>query len=782
MAEENIDNTPTGTGLFNTKIPGLGDAADIQAALRLYHYGSYTYDGSNTSTGLLLTPSIAKHLQNLVDADAAEVIARNAAIAVETTNRNTAITAHNSATTNVHGIANTANLATQAFVTTSITNAVNGATGGYPDLAGDGIDWNSVDLRFDLEPQLLNNNTVVTKTSGFTLDPLDVNKTILLSTSSAMNLVIPLNSLVEIPVGYKYTIVELGSGRTTLVPVNGVTVNSKNSQMYIDSQYGSATLLKVGTNSWIAYGDIYEGSNAQTFYNVTYNCNSGSVCPPNTTHTGSYTIPSTTPTPGPGMGGFFGYYVQSDSCTFTDSYPNFSAGQTITCNGNLTITAVFSDPPVTTTTAAPTTTTAATTTTTQAPATTTTTQAPATTTTTQAPATTEPTTTTTTTTTTTAATTTTTAAPGLTTYYGCCNNGLGVQGSYSSAQAAVTGLGADCSGDESGNVLSGGVYTTPQSCNAPATTTTTAAPGTSSPATTTTTTAAPALTTYYGCCSSGEGVSGSYANSSAAATGLQQYCALEAGSNLTGGVYTTPQSCNAPATTTTTAATTTTTAAPGTSSPATTTTTTAAPNICSEPSSLNQSQCQGCGYYWSGTFGECSSQPWVTTTAATTTTTAATTTAAPTTTTTTAATTTAAPTTTTTTAAPNICATPSSLNQSQCQGCGYYWSGIYGECSSQPWATTTAAPTTTTTSAPATTTTRATTTAAPATTSAPATTAAPATTTSAPATTAAPATTTSAPNNVCSACPEYSATSQACGNCTSCVNQGGYWSGASCYT
>jgi hypothetical protein len=249
VAEENIDNTVSGSGLFNTKIPGLSDAADIQAALRLYHYGSYTYDGANTDTGLLLNPSIAKHLQNLVDADTAT---------------NTSLTNHISNTENVHGIEDTADLATQSFVNTAITNAISGATGGYPALAGDGIDWNSVDLRFDLEPQLLNNNTVITKSSGFTLDPVDVNKTILLSTSSPMNLTIPLNSSVNIPVGYKYTLVEIGSGKTTFVPASGVTINSKNSQLFIDTQYGQATLVKVDTNSWVAYGDIYEGASSPT--------------------------------------------------------------------------------------------------------------------------------------------------------------------------------------------------------------------------------------------------------------------------------------------------------------------------------------------------------------------------------------------------------------------------------------------------------------------------------------------------------------------------------------
>ena len=48
--------------LYPTKIPGYADAADIQAALRAYHYGSYTYDTANTSTGSLVANSMAKFL------------------------------------------------------------------------------------------------------------------------------------------------------------------------------------------------------------------------------------------------------------------------------------------------------------------------------------------------------------------------------------------------------------------------------------------------------------------------------------------------------------------------------------------------------------------------------------------------------------------------------------------------------------------------------------------------------------------------------------------------
>jgi len=56
MAVESIGS------LYPTKIPGLADAADIQAALRAYHYGSYSYNTANTSYASLEANSIAKFL------------------------------------------------------------------------------------------------------------------------------------------------------------------------------------------------------------------------------------------------------------------------------------------------------------------------------------------------------------------------------------------------------------------------------------------------------------------------------------------------------------------------------------------------------------------------------------------------------------------------------------------------------------------------------------------------------------------------------------------------
>ena len=51
--------------LVPTKIPGYADAADIQAALRAYHYGSYTFDVNETNPANLINPSIAYTINNL---------------------------------------------------------------------------------------------------------------------------------------------------------------------------------------------------------------------------------------------------------------------------------------------------------------------------------------------------------------------------------------------------------------------------------------------------------------------------------------------------------------------------------------------------------------------------------------------------------------------------------------------------------------------------------------------------------------------------------------------
>jgi hypothetical protein len=50
MAAQNIDGTVDGTGILSTKVPGYDDPADIQAALKLFLYGSTSYDANPQSS------------------------------------------------------------------------------------------------------------------------------------------------------------------------------------------------------------------------------------------------------------------------------------------------------------------------------------------------------------------------------------------------------------------------------------------------------------------------------------------------------------------------------------------------------------------------------------------------------------------------------------------------------------------------------------------------------------------------------------------------------------
>ena len=91
MAVENIGS------LVPTKIPALADDADIQDALRAYHYGSYDFDTAETDATELLNPSIAytiNNLQDQIDTKAAlEVAARDISRATTTAPTASAFTA-----------------------------------------------------------------------------------------------------------------------------------------------------------------------------------------------------------------------------------------------------------------------------------------------------------------------------------------------------------------------------------------------------------------------------------------------------------------------------------------------------------------------------------------------------------------------------------------------------------------------------------------------------------------------------------------------------------------
>jgi len=520
MAAEFIDDTLDGSGQFPTKIPGYEDAADIQEALRLYHYGANTIPATPTQINPKSIAGYLKQLQTNIDNSAVD----------------------------------------QSL------------------LAGVGIDWNTQTEQFDIDSTVATKSYVghsintITKTSAFTLDLQDANKTILLSTSSSMTLTIPSNSSVAIPIGYQFHFIEIGSGRTTFSPASGVTVGSKNSQLFLDGTYSKGTLVKIATDSWVLYGDVYEGV-ASTTTTAAPVVTTTTAAPVVTTTTGAppsfpFFAPATTTTVAPpvtttttvapnvsfttlpyetnvthnsftinwagsnvgswkvmsagtgvvygsgnGAGGSFTRTGLTPSTTYTQTVYLYSgANQTGTHVSDAITVSTNMDP--------------------------------------------------------------------ASTYWatGCCSttNSQVIGDSSVGTQFAISDMNSRCSGGTVTGIQTGYATAVP-SINCTPATTTTVAPTTTTVAPTTTT-AAPTETTYYACCTNGAGVSGTYANSSAAVTGLNAACNTNEpgiGNTTQGGVYTTPQSCNPPTPTTTTVAPTTTTVAPTTTTAAPTTTTAA---------------------------------------------------------------------------------------------------------------------------------------------------------------------------------------------------------------
>ncbi|NBO78899.1 MAG: hypothetical protein EBV27_04575, partial [Actinobacteria bacterium] len=186
---------------------------------------------------------------------------------------------------------------------------------------------------------LLNTALFSEKLANHTLTLSDPGKTILMNSSSSLNVTVPSNSDVSFAIGHTIHIVRMGTGSVTLVEGSGVTINSKESSKNISYRYGEVKLVKTGTNTWLLTGDLLTTGALSTF-SVTYDCAGGSGCPDNSSHSSPYTIPSSIPAK---VGyTFAGYKVTApgSDCALMATTPNAQPGDTISnCEANLVITA-----------------------------------------------------------------------------------------------------------------------------------------------------------------------------------------------------------------------------------------------------------------------------------------------------------------------------------------------------------------------------------------------------------------------------------------------------------
>jgi hypothetical protein len=79
------------------------------------------------------------------------------------------------------------------------------------------------------------------------------------SNASAQTYTIPLNSSVAFPTGSLVNLIQIGAGQVTVVGAGGVTVLSTGATAATPKtrvQYSVLTLIKAGTDSWYATGDV----------------------------------------------------------------------------------------------------------------------------------------------------------------------------------------------------------------------------------------------------------------------------------------------------------------------------------------------------------------------------------------------------------------------------------------------------------------------------------------------------------------------------------------------
>lgn len=94
-----------------------------------------------------------------------------------------------------------------------------------------------------------------TPTANYTLALGDAGAFVRMNVATANTLTVPPNSAVAFPIGTFVEGSQAGAGQTTITPGAGVTINASPG-LKTASQYSTFGLLKVATDTWLAYGRL----------------------------------------------------------------------------------------------------------------------------------------------------------------------------------------------------------------------------------------------------------------------------------------------------------------------------------------------------------------------------------------------------------------------------------------------------------------------------------------------------------------------------------------------
>jgi len=238
--------------LFSTKVPSFSDAADIQEALRIYHYGAPSgtgvgeYDINNTDPESLENPSIAYFLHDLQSQLDGLTATSSVPLSAFTVKGSllvgTGASTYLQLPVGSNGYVLTANSATDsglewALPTVTPTNTVT---------------FTNKTLTAPVITTGINPQTVTSYTAVLS----DASKVVEISNSSAITFLVPTNAT-AFPVGTSITINQVGTGQITIAAVDsGTTTINSSSGLKLRTQWSVATLIKRDTEKWVVAGDL----------------------------------------------------------------------------------------------------------------------------------------------------------------------------------------------------------------------------------------------------------------------------------------------------------------------------------------------------------------------------------------------------------------------------------------------------------------------------------------------------------------------------------------------
>ena len=209
--------------IIDTYIPDITDSANIEDAFKLFMYGETVDGGSEYVQETSLYSSIVAIKET---ADGASGL----------------VSSHNSASINVHGLSSGA-----AVVGTTSTQTLTNKTLENPIVSG------SVTVSGNVIGHISIANS---SASAYTVSLSDDGGLVQMSSASVNSLIVPLNSSQAFPIGTQITVVQAGTGQTTISPASGsVTLNSTPG-LKLRARWSTATLVKLDTDSWLVTGDL----------------------------------------------------------------------------------------------------------------------------------------------------------------------------------------------------------------------------------------------------------------------------------------------------------------------------------------------------------------------------------------------------------------------------------------------------------------------------------------------------------------------------------------------